>query len=221
MARLILRYSPRQTVLHAIDPRLKLFLLMLASSVLFPARGRGLVILALATIAALLAGRIPLARLARETLLAAIPAGLLFVSRAFLTPGTPPGAAAFWKYLPVTTEGLILGTQEAGRLLILFFQCHVFISVTPVSDIQRGAAFFAGKKAALLARLSFAMIPSLLDAAGDILASAGDLLASATAGLPAASTGDDYSPADDNAATGDPRAAPSPAAGRAGRVLGT
>jgi energy-coupling factor transporter transmembrane protein EcfT len=82
-------------------------------------------------------------------------AALLFVSRAFLTPGK---------------EGRILGLEEAGRLVIVIFLCHVFIRVTSAADIQRASAFFAGKKAALLMRLSFSMIPELLDTGGEILA---------------------------------------------------
>jgi energy-coupling factor transport system permease protein len=165
----IFHYNPRETVLHRLDPRLKMLILMTASSVLFFTEGRGLTVFALSALAALYAGRVPPGRLIRGAFPLWIFAVMLFVSRALLTPGLPAGESAFWRALPVTGEGILLGATEALRLVILVFLCHVFICVTPAADIQRAAAFFTGKKAALLIRLSCAMIPDLLDTARGIL----------------------------------------------------
>jgi energy-coupling factor transport system permease protein len=170
MASLIFHYSPRETILHRLDPRGKMLILMTASAVLFAAEGRGLTLLALALFPLLAAGGISPLRVFRGALPFFFLAALIFVCRAFLTQGSSPPASILGRAIPVSKEGLVLGLEEAGRLIIIIFLCHTFICVTPTADIQRASAFFAGKKAALLMRLSFAMIPELLDTSAEILA---------------------------------------------------
>ncbi|MDR1625498.1 MAG: energy-coupling factor transporter transmembrane protein EcfT [Spirochaetia bacterium] len=169
MASLIFHYSPEETTLHRLDPRVKMSILMAASAALFAAEGRGLGLLAPAVPALLAAGRISPFRVFRAAFPLFCLAALVFVCRAFLTPGAPPAQVFGWP-LPLSKKGLVLGLEEALRLVIVIFLCHAFICVTPAADIQRAASFFAGKKAALLMRLSFAMIPELLDTGAEILA---------------------------------------------------
>jgi energy-coupling factor transporter transmembrane protein EcfT len=170
MASLIFHYSPKETILHRLDPRVKMFILMAASPALFAIEGRGLGLLALAAFALPAAGRVSPRRMFRGALPFFFLAGLIFVCRAFLTPGTPPRTLMFGWQIPVSREGIVRGLEEAGRLIIIIFVCHAFICVTPAAEIQRAAAFFAGKKAALLMRLSFSMIPEMLDTGEEILA---------------------------------------------------
>jgi energy-coupling factor transporter transmembrane protein EcfT len=168
VASLIFHYSPRETRLHRLDPRVKMAILMAASAALFAARGRGLGLLAVAVFALLATGRVSPFRVFRAGLPFFFFAGLIFVCRAVLTPGSPASVLG-WR-VPLSGEGLALGLEEAFRLIVMVFLCHVFIRVTSAADIQRAAGFFAGKRAALLMRLSFSMIPAMIDTGEEILA---------------------------------------------------
>ena len=165
---LIFHHNPRKTFLHRLDPRLKLVLMAVSASVIFVTPGRGLPVIAAGLAAAMAAGRVPALRILKNGLPLWILIGILFLSRAAGTPGLPAAAEGFLRLIPVTREGLRLGARDAGRLVLLVFLGHLFISVTPVSDIRNAVRALINPLAALLMGLSFTMIPELLDTAEEI-----------------------------------------------------
>ena len=165
---LIFHHRPERTVLHRLDPRTKLLLMLAAAAAAFLLPGRGLALLGALLPAAYAAGRLHPATVARNGLAIWVLVALVFLSRAAGTPGDP----VLWG--TVTRQGLLLGGRDAGRLVFLVFLGHLFIAVTPVSDLQRAVRFFAGPRTALLAGLAVALIPELMDWASET-AAAGSL----------------------------------------------
>jgi energy-coupling factor transporter transmembrane protein EcfT len=158
------------TLLHRLDPRFKILVPALSSPCIFAAQGPALGILAAGVFGALFAGRVPLVSVLKGALPFWIVLTLLFVSRALGTPGQRLAGEGFLALLPVTYEGLFAGAREAGRLGLCILLGHLLVSVTSTADLERAAAWFFGANFGLLARLSFGMIPALLDEAEEILA---------------------------------------------------
>jgi energy-coupling factor transport system permease protein len=165
---LIFHHSPGKTLLHRLDPRFKILVPALSSPCIFAARGPALGILAAGVLGALYAGRVPLVSVLKGAFPFWIVLALLFASRALGTPGEALGEG-FLALLPVTREGLFAGLREAGRLGLCILLGHLLVSVTSTADLERAAGWFLGAKFGLLARLSFGMIPALLDEAQEIL----------------------------------------------------
>jgi energy-coupling factor transporter transmembrane protein EcfT len=166
---LIFHHNPRETVLHRLDPRFKILLPALSSPCIFAAEGVALGILAAGVFACLYAGRVPLVSVLKGALAFWIVLVLLFFSRASGTPGEALAQSGFFALLPLTREGLAAGLKDAGRLALCILLGHLLVSVTSTADIERAAAWFLGARAGLLIRLSFGMIPELLDEAEEIL----------------------------------------------------
>ena len=152
---LIFHYAPAKTFLHTLDPRIKMLILTLASSILFLTAGYGLVILVIAVAAILFFGKIPALRVFRDALSLWILAFFVFLSRIITVPG--------W-------SGFISGIEDAGRLGILIFLGHIFLSVTTITDIQKAASVITGSRIAFMMSLSFSMVPNMLDTSQEILA---------------------------------------------------
>jgi energy-coupling factor transporter transmembrane protein EcfT len=169
----IFHHQPIKNLAHRLDPRIKLLvMIILASSGLFT-QPRGLAVLFIALIIASTAAKVYLRPLLKNGLPIWIVATILFLSRAAGTPGNPVievfGAV-------ITREGIRSGALAAGRLIFLVFVSHSFISLTSLTDIQRGLnsllsplPFPAGPRTALLTGLSINLVPGLLDTAGEIL----------------------------------------------------
>ncbi len=155
----IFHHRPGTTVLHRLDPRTKLILMLAAAAAAFRKPRRGTAGLAAARLAAVAPGRVHPARVARNGIAVWALIALVFLSRAAGTPGDP----ALWG--AATRQGLLLGAREAGRLVFLVFLGHLFIAVASVSDIQRAVRFFLGPRLALMIGLSLSLIPELLDTA--------------------------------------------------------
>ena len=132
-------YSSRRTVLHRLDPRLKVAGLLLFSLLLSTANPSALLVMTAFT--AILAVRSRFDGL--KTLLASRPFLLLLtlmvVSRAFFTPDAP---LVKWGPLTFSLPGLVIGATICWRLLLMVWLGLWLMAVTRSDEINAATRWF-------------------------------------------------------------------------------
>ncbi len=151
----MIRYKPRSSPIHSLDPRIKLAYLLSLSLVLIFKRELALPLLAL-TLSAYLLSRISPLEPVREfgwfSLLFLIPIPL----HALIQPGTP--ILAFWG-MDLTREGLVFGLQNFTYLLSLFMLALLFTYTTePRKITQALCSLGVPKKIAFMLGISLRFV---------------------------------------------------------------
>lgn len=162
-------FRPGHSVLHRIDPRFKLFLIIYISLCMHAASATGLALITagLALLAA--ACRFPVLSAAREVRYFALLAFLVFASRSLTEPGT--AVFVFWG-LEVTASGLAEGGLTAWRLMLVallgLFLVHSTRSAELKSAVEwflRPAPFVPERKVGIMLGLTLRFIPLIFDQA--------------------------------------------------------
>lgn len=170
------QYVPGQSLVHRLDPRTKLGLTLLFSVLAFVPQGpAGLGVVALFSLAAAVASRIPFAWLMRG--LRPLWFVLLFttVVNLFATPGTPLVGAG---WLTVTQEGLYRALLVGTRLLILVLTVSLLTLTTPPLSLTEGLermlrpfrrVGLPAHELALMMTIALRFIPTLLEETNRII----------------------------------------------------
>lgn len=173
--KLLSQYFPGETLLHRLDPRTKILIVVLFSVLIFITRGRGLALAVVFTIAAIAAGRLRLHMLWSGMRPILMFVAVTLVLNLFLTPGDPVWQ---WHWLTITREGLSTGTVVSIRLILLvLFGSLLTLTTSPVAltdGLERLLRPFqrlglpAGE-VALMMTIALRFIPTLLEEAERII----------------------------------------------------
>lgn len=165
---LLFHYMAKDTPLHAMDPRAKLGLLLLAGiAVALAHRPWQFALVGAALGCALAAARLPLRALLRQALPFALLIAAVFATKLFLTPGSPLpllGAAG------ATWEGAAEGAAFACRMLAVVALCTLMMATTTLRSLEKAVEWAlrpvplvpAGRVATAFG-LTFTMLPVLMD----------------------------------------------------------
>lgn len=129
------QYLPRETVLHRLDPRLKLPALAASTVLVFVYSGRGLCAFACMLAVLLLASRLPLGRIIASLRTVWVIVTVTFLLQVFLTPGE---VIWQWGFLSVTDTGLYNGGLFSGRVLVLVALLAALAMTTPPLKLSDG-----------------------------------------------------------------------------------
>jgi energy-coupling factor transport system permease protein len=155
--RLIFHYHHRDTFLNRVDPRIKLFTLLVLTIIIFQAAFIMTIPVILLLAAAAIAGRMPINRYKREMIFFFFFSSVIFLTRWWADGDIFSAAAAAVKFLTVVAGGLILTDSTSPEQISL----AIFWLVAPLG--RRRAHEFAAKFS-----LTISFIPMLFDAASDI-----------------------------------------------------
>lgn len=138
------QYLPRQSVVHSLDPRVKLVgLLALAVAITVNASYTANVVLLAATFALAFASRISPVDILRG-LWPAVPVIILFAAiqlvfyRGAFGPTTSPRALLTWGALTITDAGVRAVLVSLARLLQLWLLTSLLTNTSPISTLARG-----------------------------------------------------------------------------------
>ncbi len=162
-------YRPGDSVLHRLDPRVKLLCLIGVSLAVLNSETPGLGLWTLAF--GLLTGTmgLPLSRLAREFRYMGLLILLVFLARSLSTPGEP--VIRFWS-ADVTREGLTAGGLAAWRLALVVVLGLLLTATTrpwqvkaAVESLLKPFPFIPRRRVAFMMGLLLRFIPLILSAA--------------------------------------------------------
>ncbi|MFT5701475.1 MAG: biotin transport system permease protein [Desulforhopalus sp.] len=142
MARVtVFSYKKGNSLLHRLDPRFKLFYMVLLSMGTLSSGFVGLIITTLLIFTVLLAAQVNILGVPRE--LKVFPVFLLFilVTRSLTTPGEAIFSVSF---LTPTHEGLLLGLHFCWRLTLVVLISLGFIVSTTSNQIKAAVEFYFG-----------------------------------------------------------------------------
>lgn len=138
------QYLPRQSVVHTLDPRVKLLgLAALAVAITVNASYTANVVLLVATLVLALASRISPAIILRG-LVPAVPVIVVFSAIQVLFfqggfgPTTEPRAVLTWGALVITDAGIRAVIISLARLVQLWLLTSLLTNTTPISTLARG-----------------------------------------------------------------------------------
>lgn len=167
------RYRYKTSILHGLDVRFKLIMLVMISCVSLQAQGPGLLGLTFMLLALMInAGQTvtSLRTLFRHMF---IFLALIFIARALTTPGVP---VIEYKTVMITREGIHDGTIVCWRLLIVVMIGLLLVATTLTSEIKaavewflRPVPFVPAKRVAVMMSLIMRFIPVVLDQAKETL----------------------------------------------------
>jgi biotin transport system permease protein len=164
-------YLPGDSVLHRIDSRFKIILMILLSLASLNASLAGLGLLTAMLLAVCLHARIPLFSGFKELRFFLILLCLVFTARVLSTGGLP---VINFKYIVVSKEGLYDGTLVCWRLAFVVILGFAFISTTPpyaikaaVQWLLKPVPFIPEKKVAVMMGLILRFVPVIFDQARD------------------------------------------------------
>ncbi|MCL2295057.1 MAG: energy-coupling factor transporter transmembrane protein EcfT [Spirochaetes bacterium] len=183
------RYIHKDTILHRMDPRLKLLcLLLLSLSASLAAEPCHYFVPLFIVAIALFAARLPILALLRDMWFFALLIIIVLVSNAFNVPGDPIPEQIFgtkiisWIKLPdtlrypefilqsVSVQGVVAGLRFAGRLILILMVCTVMTGTTSLLAFKntiewflRPIPFIPEVRVATIINLVFVLIPVIFD----------------------------------------------------------
>jgi len=165
----VFSYRPGGSIIHTLDVRFKLILLVLLSLASMNAHFQTLAVLSLAAVGCLINTRQPFRSLLIELRYFLILLSFIFVARAITISATPFEQTGL---LSFTRQGLYGGVMVCWRLLLIVLFGLSFISTTRTSAIKSAVEWFlkpvpfvAEKKVATMLSLLIRFVPVILDQA--------------------------------------------------------
>jgi len=165
-------YCHRGSLLHRIDPRLKLAALFLLCIAVFLCESWGLMVLAALIIGLLIAAQVPTGSLLKQGKFFFILGIIIIISMAFTAgPGTPVHPA-----VPAATmEGITSGAVLTARLLLFVAAGVLILSTTTLQQISGSLSrlfrIIPGideDKLSMMIGLTVTFVPAILGQAGEI-----------------------------------------------------
>lgn len=173
------QYVPRDSALHRLDPRTKILAVTVMSVALFLTGSfAGLGAVALALVALLAVGRIPLRFATRGLRPLAVLLALTVVLNSFFTGGEGTTPVVTLGPLVATAEGLRAGALAAGRLLLLVTLASLLTFTTSSVELADGIAWLVrplrrvgvpGHELAMMTTIALRFVPTLLEETERIL----------------------------------------------------
>lgn len=169
----LFHYQPKNSFIHQMDARVKLFCMVLLSiSLGISTKIFGLILLTIVLIIAFIGSRLPFKRLFYELRHFLWITGIVVVVHSFTVPGSPITG------LPVTGltwEGLYSGLSFSWRLLLILILCVILTGTTTLSQLKdsiewtlRPIPFIPGTRVATMFALTFALVPQIFDQVSEI-----------------------------------------------------
>jgi energy-coupling factor transporter transmembrane protein EcfT len=172
MARIALHYFPGSSLLHRWDARCKFFGLLLITATLLPSKIAWLTFDSILLIGLLMLSRLPLKQFFRDFWIWGIFLLALFLFQAFFTPG--PRVSAF-PWLPISQDGLRIGTITCWRLGLVLCYAVLFTSITRPREIQdsliwilKPIPFLPERRVGLMVSLTIRFFSIILDQAEEV-----------------------------------------------------
>lgn len=129
------QYVPAPTLLHKMDPRLKLAAVLVATVMIFIYSGWALLAFAVFLLALLAACRLPMLKLLKSIRSVWVIVFVTFLLQLFLTPGE---IIWHWGFLTITDTGLSNGAIFSGRVLLLVVVLSALTMTTPPLRLADG-----------------------------------------------------------------------------------
>jgi len=172
MARIALHYFPGNSVLHRWDARCRLFGLLMITATLLQSKITWLTFDSILLIGLLILSRLPLRQFFRDFWLWAILLLALFLFQAFFTPGP---RISLLPWLPVSEDGLRLGSFTCWRLGLILGYAVLFTAITRPREIQdtlvwllKPVPFLPERRIGLMVSLTIHFFAIILDQAEEV-----------------------------------------------------
>ncbi len=172
MARIALHYFPGNSVLHRWDARCRLFGLLIITATLLQSKITSLTFDSILLIGLLILSRLPLRQFLRDFWLWAILLLALFLFQAFFTPGP---RISLLPWLPVSHDGLRLGSFTCWRLGLILGYAVLFTAITRPGEIQdvliwllKPVPFLPSRRIGLMVSLTIHFFAIILDQAEEV-----------------------------------------------------
>ena len=170
--RIVFHYFPGDSCLHHWDPRCKFLGLLAITATLVRIRIEWLVLDSVLFLGLLLLSRLPLNSFLRGLWSWMIFLLALFLFQVFSTPGTP---IARFPWIPLSREGLRLGTLTFFRLALLLCYAVLFTAITRPRELQDALVWFLkpfpflpGRRIGLMVSLVLRFFSLTLDQAEEV-----------------------------------------------------
>jgi len=172
MARIALHYFPGNSLLHRWDARCKFFGFLMITATLLQSKITWLAFDSILLIGLLLLSRLPLRQFFRDFWIWAIFLFILFLFQAFFTPGSRLPA---FPWLPVSLEGIYLGSFTCWRLGLILGYAVLFTALTRPREIQdtltwllKPIPFLPERRIGLMVSLTIRFFSIILDQAEEV-----------------------------------------------------
>jgi len=172
MARIALHYFPGNSPLHRWDARCKFFGLLVITATLLQSKTPWLIFDSILLMGLLILSRLPLRQFFRDFWIWAIFLFALFLFQAFFTPGL---RVSLFPWLPVSQDGLRLGSFTCWRLGLILGYAVLFTAVTRPREIQdtliwllKPIPFIPERRIGLMVSLTLRFFSIILDQAEEV-----------------------------------------------------
>ncbi len=172
MARIALHYFPGNSPLHRWDARCKFFGLLMITATLLQSKVTWLTFDTILLIGVLIISRLPLRQFLRDFWIWVIFLLALFLFQAFFTPGP---RLSFFSRLPVSQDGVRLGSLTCWRLALILGYAVLFTAITRPREIQdtliwllKPFPFLHGRRIGLMVSLTIRFFSIILDQAEEV-----------------------------------------------------
>ena len=170
--RIALHYFPGNSSLHHWDARCKFFGLLMITATLLQSRIAWLLFDSTLLMGLLILSRLPLGQFFRDFRIWAIFLFALFLFQAFFTPG--PQISAF-PWLPISQDGLRLGSLTCWRLGLILSFSILFTAITRPRELQdaliwllKPVPFLPERRIGLMVSLTLRFFSIILDQADEV-----------------------------------------------------
>jgi biotin transport system permease protein len=170
--RIALHYFPGTSLLHRWDARCKFFGLLMITATLLPTKITWFIFDSILLIGLLILSRLPLKAFSRDLRFWLIFVSILFLFQAFFTPGA---RVSTFPWLPISQEGLRLGSLSCWRLGLILSYAVLFTGVTRPRELQdsliwilKPIPFLPGRRIGLMVSLTLRFFSIILDQAEEI-----------------------------------------------------
>jgi len=172
MARIALHYFPGNSLLHRWDARCKFFGLLMITATLLQSKITWFVFDSILLIGILFLSRLPLRQFFRDFWVWAIFLFILFLFQAFFAPGSRLPA---FPWLPMSLEGIYLGSFTCWRLGLIIGYAVLFTALTRPREIQdaliwllKPIPFLPERRVGLMVSLTIRFFSIILDEAEEV-----------------------------------------------------
>jgi biotin transport system permease protein len=172
MARIALHYFPGNSLLHRWDARCKFFGLLMITATLIQSKITWLTFDSILLIGVLIISRLPLRQFFRDFWVWAIFLLILFLFQGLFTPGSRLPA---FPWLPVSLEGIYLGSFTCWRLGLILGYAILFTALTRPREIQdtliwllKPIPFLPERRVGLMVSLTIRFFSIILDEAEEV-----------------------------------------------------
>ncbi|MCJ7783250.1 MAG: energy-coupling factor transporter transmembrane protein EcfT [Desulfobacterales bacterium] len=172
MARIALHYFPGNSPLHRWDARCKFFGLLMITATLLQSKITWLTFDSILLIGLLILSRLPLKQFFRDFWIWVIFLLALFLFQAFFTPGP---RLSFLSRLPVSQDGVRLGSLTCWRLALILGYAVLFTAITRPREVQdaliwllKPFPFLHGRRIGLMVSLTIRFFSIILDEAEEV-----------------------------------------------------